>query len=220
MSGRVHPVVVPPVACLCVLPDSHYRDIPGCDCYDEARDARTWPGGCPVVAHPPCRTWGKLRRFATRAPAHEHGLALWAVDQVRTWGGVLEHPDTSRIWRRLPVVDGLPDAWGGHTIEVDQYHWGHRARKRTRLYIVGTRLLPPMPHRNGEPTHVVSSGYGVRSTPGHSHRSAKPEITKRERLETPPAFAAWLVEVARRCSGHNTSISGGGTPSVCMYLLH
>ena len=183
-----------PVAALFVLPDSHYKSMSGLDCYDETRDARTWPGGTPCICHPPCRTWGMLRTFA-RAPAHEHDMALWAMAMVQRWGGVLEHPHTSKLWAE--IAPGAP----GYTITVDQYHWGHRAQKRTTLYIVGCprENLPPIPHRDGEPTHVVSSGYGIRSNPGHSHRSSKPEISKRERLETPRAFAEWLVEVARRC---------------------
>ena len=43
------------VAVLFARADSIYKTLPGCDVYDIKRDARTWPGGCPVVAHPPCR---------------------------------------------------------------------------------------------------------------------------------------------------------------------
>jgi len=195
---------VDPVVVLFVRADSIYKTLPGVECYDEARDARTWPGGCPAVVHPPCRTWGKLRKFATRAPADEHALGPWAVDQIRRWGGVLEHPEGSLLLRECgcALPGGLPDEWGGQTVIVDQWHWGHRARKRSLVYYVGTLELPPMPRRVGRPTHVVSSGYGVRGKPGHSHRSALPEITKAEREATPPAFAEWLVAAARLCK-HN-----------------
>jgi len=52
------------VAVLFARADSHYKALPGVDVWDEARDARKWPGGAPLVAHPPCRLWAKLRQFA------------------------------------------------------------------------------------------------------------------------------------------------------------
>jgi hypothetical protein len=192
---------------LFVRADSIYKTLPGVECYDEARDARTWPGGCPVVAHPPCRTWGCLKAFATKAPPHEHALGPWAVEQVRRWGGVLEHPKGSTLFRECgcPVPFGLPDQWGGQTIEVDQWAWGHKARKATLLYIVG---LPTnaawleTPKRDGRPTHCVGRPGGPRK-PGQI-----PCCTHEDRERTPPAFAAWLVELARRCSKHNAEGHG------------
>jgi len=43
--------------------DSNYKTLPGVDVWDAERDARTWPGGNPVVAHPPGRALGRLRHF-------------------------------------------------------------------------------------------------------------------------------------------------------------
>ncbi|MWL55341.1 hypothetical protein GQL84_23735, partial [Escherichia coli] len=62
--------------------------MPECDVFDIERDARTFAGGMPVVAHPPCRAWGRLRKFAKPRP-DEKALALFAVAQVRAFGGVL-----------------------------------------------------------------------------------------------------------------------------------
>lgn len=92
-----------PVAVLFARADSVYKSLPGCDVWDAERDARRWPGGAPLVAHPPCRAWGRLRTFARPAEGEED-LARWAVGQVRRWGGVLEHPATSRLWadQQLP----------------------------------------------------------------------------------------------------------------------
>ena len=45
------------VAALCVAPNSLYKTMPGVECYDQARDVRSFTGGMPVVAHPPCRAW-------------------------------------------------------------------------------------------------------------------------------------------------------------------
>lgn len=66
--------------------DSNYKTLPGCDVWDEERDAMTWPGGSAVVAHPPCRAWGRMRTFAKPRPG-EKDLARFAVAQVREWGG-------------------------------------------------------------------------------------------------------------------------------------
>jgi hypothetical protein len=83
------------------------------------------------------------------------------------------------------------------TLEIDQFHWGHKARKRTLLYVVGTRDFPPMPKRQGRVTHCIGRPGGPRK-PGQI-----PCCTHEDRERTPPALAAWLVELARRCSKHN-----------------
>lgn len=83
------------VAVLFARHDSVYKRIESVDVWDIQRDARKWPGGMPCIAHPPCRAWGRLRHFANPR-ADEKALALFAVGCVRRWGGVLEHPASSR----------------------------------------------------------------------------------------------------------------------------
>lgn len=185
-----------PVAVLFARADSVYKTLPGVDVWDEARDARKWPGGSPVVAHPPCRGWGRLRQFS-HATEEERHLAIDAVERVRRWGGVLEHPAESKLWEHaglnLPWPGRAPDAYGGYTVNVRQFDWGHRAEKQTWLYIMGVSPddLPDMPRRDGRATHCVRP---TRAYP------RLPSITKREREATPPALAEWLVEVARRAA--------------------
>lgn len=181
------------VAVLFARADSVYKTLPDCDVWDIERDARTWQGGAPVVAHPPCRAWGRLRKFAKPRP-DEKELALFAVEKVRTFGGVLEHPEGSTLW---PVA-GLPapgrrDAFGGWTLPIYQSWWGHRADKATLLYIVGCEPnnVPDMPMMLGEATHVIAQS---------RKNNRRPEVTKAEREHTPPALAAWLAELARRCA--------------------
>lgn len=82
--------------------DSIYKTLPDCDVWDADRDARLWPGGTPVVAHPPCRLWGRLRHFARKTKG-ERQLAIMAVRRVRQWGGVLEHPAGSRLWAKASL---------------------------------------------------------------------------------------------------------------------
>lgn len=186
----------PRVAALFVRADSIYKTLPGVDCWDKARDARKWPGGCPVVAHPPCRAWGALRRFA-KPRKGERMLATWSIRQIRRWGGVLEHPRASRLWPRCKLpAPGQYDAHGGWTIGIHQNWFGHRATKATLLYIVGVEPgdLPRMPMVLGEGSHVIMRD----SRPGRRVRQMH-HCTKAERERTPPDFARWLVELASRC---------------------
>lgn len=193
--------MVQPVAVLFARSDSFYKTLPECDVWDIDRDARQWRGGSSLIAHPPCRAWASLRHCA-KPRAGEKDLALMAIQHVRRWGGVLEHPQLSTLWK----VAGLPepgqrDEFGGWTLIVDQHWFGHRARKRTRLYIVGCEptAIPTMPMVLGEATHTV----GLWS--GRDKAKARPSITKPEFEATPPEFAAWLCELARRCSTCNIS---------------
>lgn len=192
------------VAVLFARHDSVYKSLTGCDVWDAERDARKWPGGCPVVAHPPCCAWGQLRAFANPRP-DEKELALFAVGQVRRFGGVLEHPKNSTLWKVAGLPEpGLFDEFGGWTLPIVQSWWGHRAEKATRLYIVGCqcRNIPAMPLLLGEPSHVCgSSGRRVDGRRLHKGDAGwRPEITKAEREHTPEGLARWLVDLAARCA--------------------
>jgi hypothetical protein len=177
-----------------------YAAMAGVDAWGVDRDARKYAGPHPVVAHPPCGGWG---RFWWRYGGGEigRGCAVRAVDQVRRWGGVLEHPSRSGLWSHpldavqegrppgvnLPGPGEWPDRWGGYTLTVRQCDWGHRCEKPTWLYVVGVdpAAIPPFPPP-GSPTHVIVT----------DHASGLPSLPKRERHITPPRFAEWLVSLA------------------------
>lgn len=184
------------VAVLFARADSIYKTMPQCDVYDIERDARTYRGGLPIIAHPPCRAWGGLRHFA-KPQFGERKLAIWSVLHIRRNGGVLEHPISSKLWStmRLPKP-GQRDAFGGFTLPIHQHWFGHRAQKKTLLYIVGCEPadIPDLPLSLSYPTHVV--GDVGRATLG----TDRPEVSKAEREATPPALAEWLVELAQRCN--------------------
>lgn len=175
--------------------DSPYRNIAGCDVWDRERDATQYRGPHPVIAHPPCRAWGKLQHFATPREG-ERGLGSFAVAAVRRFGGVLEHPEGSELWsfHGLPKPKGPVDPFGGWTLPIKQFHWGHRCEKATWLYIVGCPrcAIPAIPFRAGSPTHLIAGG--LKSVTGKS------QVSHFERMHTPPELAEWLVTLARRCS--------------------
>lgn len=182
-----------PVAVLFARSDSTYKHLEGCTVYDIERDARTFSGGMPVVAHPPCRAWGRLRTFANPRP-DEMNLARLAVALVREFGGVLEHPAGSLLWQsqRMPFPGSPKDSWDGWTLAAPQKWWGHKAEKATWFYIVGAKPqdLPTVPIVLGEAPCVVQS---------RKQHDPRPHISKAEREHTPPALAEWLVELARLC---------------------
>ena len=184
------------VAVLFARADSIYKAQPGADVYDIDRDARTYAGQWPVVAHPPCRAWGRLRQFANPRP-DEKALAIFAVEKVRQLGGVLEHPECSSLWNEagLPMPGCGVDEFGGWTLPLDQFWFGHRARKRTWLYIVGVRPvdIPAIPLRFGNPSHVV------RYSDNERRKALGLKILpKAEREHTPAEFASWLIDLAAR----------------------
>lgn len=188
------------VAVLFARADSVYKALPGCDVYDIDRDARNWQGGYPVVAHPPCRAWGRLRHMANPR-ADEKDLAFFAVERIRKFGGVLEHPKKSTLWPAagLPPV-GQRDKFGGWTLPINQNWFGHKAEKGTYLYIVGCEPsdIPEMPMVLGRAEYVVSSG-----STNHIQKGGqgwRPSISHAEREHTPPELALWLVSLARRCA--------------------
>jgi hypothetical protein len=181
-----------------------YPRIHGVECWGlPDRDALGYVGPHPVIAHPPCGHWG---RYAHRC--HDDGLTgPVAVKQVQRCGGVLEQPADSRLFHvcGLPLPGWLPDAYGGLTILVYQRDWGHPADKATWLYIVGVPLerLPPFPERQPPRNHrapkrrlLVEGADPMRREAGT--RGVVECMSKAQRHLTPPAFAAWLVDLASR----------------------
>ncbi|WP_422024781.1 hypothetical protein [Pyruvatibacter mobilis] len=170
------------VAVLCAHQRSVYFDLDGCDVYDAKRDARTYTGLFPVVAHPPCRAWGKWAWRARPEPG-ERELAMFCVDQVQRCGGVLEHPAYSTLWaeKRLPLP-GCPAQDGSFTLPILQSDFGHKAPKATWLYINGIAPseLPPMPMRLGEATGRIEM------------------MGRTARMATPVELATWLRDLAEK----------------------
>lgn len=81
---------------------------------------------------------------------------------------------------------------------VFQSWFGHRAVKKTLLYIVGIRPqeIPPYPISLDAVTHIISSLKRRKS----GNRTIKLECTKSEREKTPEKFANYLIEIAKKCT--------------------
>lgn len=169
-----------------------YPRIPGVECWDIAKDARRYRGPWPVIAHPPCGPWGRFR-WRYKGGEGDADCALDAVAQVRAYGGVLEHPACSYLWKviRLPAPGEFPDRYGGWSLAVNQVDWGHQALKPTWLYFCGLRQsdLPDLPPP-GQPTKCM-----VRT---RSNPHLLMEVPKKDRHVTPLRFAEWLVQAVSR----------------------
>lgn len=188
------------IAALYVQPRGIYAGFPGVDLWDEERDARTYPGPHPVVAHPPCARWCQLAGLVEAVHGHKKGddggTFAEALASVRRWGGVLEHPAWTLAWPAFGLSP--PPAWGWQqsidgswVCEVAQSAYGHQCRKLTWLYYVGQH--PPEPARWNRPKRVkMISGLTNHGGAGVAR------IRKSEASATPPAFAQFLVGLARQ----------------------
>jgi hypothetical protein len=183
------------VAALYVEAGGCYYGLPGVDPWDEARDARLYDGPYPVVAHPPCDRWHQLSAVNHKRWGFEinkdGGCFASALEAIRKWGGVLEHPAESRAFRFHHIPEPSRGCWqrtidGDWTTEVDQAAYGHRARKRTWLVYSGTNPPLPMNWKVARGSHQI----------GLFDRKL-PVMKKQEALETPPAFRDLLLSIAR-----------------------
>jgi hypothetical protein len=192
------------VAALFVEKNGVYAGLPDVELWDEERDARLYDGPHPVVAHPPCQKWCQLAPLNASRLKNYHigddgGCFASALESVRTWGGVLEHPAYSLAWPRFGLPVPGRAGWSasfddpGYTTEVSQVAYGHAARKRTWLYCVGT-VLPELDWAEPPATMQVSA-FGL--TRGPSKWTYADALDKNKSNYTPPAFRDVLLEMAR-----------------------
>ena len=203
------------LAALYVETDGCYYGLPGVDPWDKSRDARTYDGPHPVVAHPPCERWG---RYWGGAPATRPRLILGndggkfaaALHAVRIWGGILEHPEGSHAWRWLQITTPprnggwvKADWLGGWTCCVEQGWYGHAARKATWLYASG--FDPPPLKWGPAPGDFVrlEDGYHSKEEMARAVKTgACQRLSKRQRLATPHQFRDLLIDLARMANQH------------------
>jgi hypothetical protein len=200
------------VAALFVQPGGVYYGLAGVDPWDETRDARLYEGPHPVVAHPPCQRWGRYwfggpSARVRREKGDDGACFAAALRAVRSFGGVLEHPEASSAWerfrlRRPPHGGGwiTADQYGGWTCCVEQGHYGHRARKKTWLYAVGT-ARPELKWGRSEAKIRLDDGFHSAEERRRTVRTgACQRMSKAERARTPAAFRDLLLNLARSVS--------------------
>ncbi len=184
------------VAALYVETNGVYFGIDDVDPWDEERDARLYAGPWPVVAHPPCNRWSTIAamietRFGYKR-GEDGGCFAAALDAVRRFGGVIEHPAHSLAWSRF----GLPrpirgGGWSGSFTDagwscwVDQGWYGHGYKKPTWLYAYGVEL----------PT--LSAGRGPGAVQPKRNKTMSEQQRKAALIPTPPAFRDVLLAMAR-----------------------
>lgn len=195
--------------------------MPGVDAWDEQRDARKYNGPWPVVAHPPCERWGRYwsggpSARVRREKGDDGGCFAAALAAVRKWGGILEHPEGSHAWRAFglntPPRSGgwiAADWQGGWTCCVEQGAYGHRARKATWLYAIGTDLLPlRWGAAEGDFLHLDDTCQSAEERRRAIKTGICQRLSKRQRAATPPPFRDLLISIANSVSPSRT---GGGS---------
>lgn len=184
--------------------------IPGVDVWDITRDARSYAGPFPVVAHPPCERWGRFWHGSTRKP-HQYklgddgGCFEAALQSVRAWGGVLEHPAHSHAWRTFGLTPpnqgaGWQNAGDGQgaTCYVEQGHYGHISRKPTWLYACRVDLPELNWTRLPQRLHPIAlERYGYEKARRIGMMAMIGGKRKKEiRNATPPQFRDLLLKIA------------------------
>jgi hypothetical protein len=212
------------IAALYVETNGVYYGLPDVDPWDEARDARQYAGPWPVVAHPPCARWSRLAGFTEARFGYKRGddggCFEAALNAVRTYGGVLEHPAHSAAWAHYglakPGYHGwtsslLDDGWAAY---VEQGRYGLPVKKATWLYAVGVELAPlrwgwTLDSEGTNPRDVNDKGirgglhawrdsFGGRREQwtNSTHRGGHHGLTS----TTPPEFRDVLLAMARSAS--------------------
>ena len=136
----------------------------------------------------------------------DDGCFAAALNAVRKWGGVLEHPWGSHAWPHFglntPPREGAwitADFYGGWTCCVEQGRYGHYARKPTLLLAYGCEL-PSLDWGIGEPRlgATVIARVGLAKAKKLGEVSSKGGGTDSSpRIGTPTAFRNLLINMAQ-----------------------
>jgi len=200
------------IAALYVETGGAYFNVPGVDPWDASRDARNYNGPHPVVAHPPCERWGRYwyggpSVKVRRKKGDDGGCFRAALEAVRRFGGVLEHPEGSAAWSYYGLI--APNRSGGWeqagdftgwTCCVEQGHYGHAARKATWLYASGIERLPELKWGKSAAVGKLEESFRTKEAAIAARRAPGfvpvKRLSRSERLGTPAPFRDVLLELA------------------------
>jgi hypothetical protein len=195
------------VAALYVDPAGVYAGLPGVEVWDEARDARLYAGPWPVVAHPPCQRWcrfakGIAKQYPDKQVGDDGGCFEAALEAVRKYGGVLEHPAGSLAWDHFNLPKPASTVgWtasllcDGDSCYIEQGSYGHPMRKATWLYAVGVLWLPNLKWRRRIDSEPGEFKWGSKLYKPASNYE-RPRVDS-QHSDTPEAFRDVLLAMAR-----------------------
>ena len=153
--------------------------------------------------HPVVQDVVRIVHEPSQEEGDDGGLFERALEQVRTHGGVIEHPAYSHAWRHFglnkpPRFGGWVTAgWdGGWTCQVSQGNYGCQTDKPTWLYVAGIPLssLPRLKRGKSE----SSIPWTTEGREGNTPYSGQ-VLPRSMRSLTPLPFRDVLLGIARRC---------------------
>jgi len=201
------------IAALFVETNGIYFNRSNIDPWDILRDAKLYNGPNKVICHPPCKRWGRYWSGGPsvkkkRLMGDDDGCFAHSLWVVRTFGGIIEHPEASHAWNwfginRPPKSGGWisADAFGGLTCCVEQGHYGHKARKATWLYINKIKPVELIWGKSDAKMKMELSPHSkeqadiIRNDPNY-----KPikRLSAYDRLATPIEFRDILIEMVTK----------------------
>jgi hypothetical protein len=134
-------------------------------------------------------------------PGNDGGCFASALQSLKNYGGVLEHPKGSMAWSEFQLTRPDPFRWnhcpneGGDAgsawvCEVWQSAYGHKANKATWLYYIGESKPADLDWSRPRGTHQVGC-------PDRRGKAAnKPTLSKRDANATPIRFRDVLLSLA------------------------
>jgi len=150
-------------------------DILNCNTYNEDRNALTFSKNIPAIYHPPCRLFSRLKTFS-KADKSEKELAFWSIEKVNKYGGLIEHPLGSSLFKESGIK--LND--DNHII-IKLSNFGFEAEKKTIIYFNGIEKneLPLLPYNNRPVKKTI------------------PQLSYKKRANTPFCCAIYLIELIK-----------------------
>lgn len=168
------------ITVLCCHSRSVYKKL-GVNCYDQKRDALTYSGYSPIIAHPPCRSFSRLHGFVSiENKIRDHEIADHCITLLRRNGGILEQPARSTMKKVFDL---------GQPYYIDQYWFGLPFSKPTWLWTFNCELndLPLM------------------LNPVRNTRKTMANMSSQQRSYTTVEMATWLIDSIKRSIYYETS---------------
>jgi hypothetical protein len=199
------------IAALYVIKNGPYYNLKNIDPYDIERNALNYKGPFKCIAHPPCERWGRYwgggpmlhRTKNQKLLGDDNGCFAHALWSVRTFGGILEHPEGSHAFYYYglprPSQKGLwtePDRFNGRACCIAQGNYGHRAQKLTWLYGVNIDFKELKWGKCLDKKIRLEDGFHSKEERARSIKTGICQrLSKRQRMITPIEFRDLLIDM-------------------------